>query len=121
MEAGNVNVFNFDEPMHGDIYGFVLQKDDCDGTDPDPAYECPAYEYTEPFAEWAFNDADDGICRSEANRLLDVVQEQYPGTLETHNEFCDLYTGILESLDEQGAQLLDNINFLNAAATVSEF
>ena len=24
MDSGNVNVFNFDEPMHGDIYGFVL-------------------------------------------------------------------------------------------------
>ena len=30
LNGGNINVFNFDEPMHGDIFGFVLERGDCD-------------------------------------------------------------------------------------------
>ena len=73
MEAGNVNVFSFDQPMTGNIYGFALQKDDCGSTEPDPAYECPGFGYLEPFEQWDFNDDDDELCRSEANRLLQRV------------------------------------------------
>ena len=29
VKGGSVNVFNFDEPMHGDIFGFVLERGDC--------------------------------------------------------------------------------------------
>ena len=43
IDRGNVNIFNFDEPMYGDIYGFSIElgcEEDCDcGTIEE--YTCP--------------------------------------------------------------------------------
>ena len=69
IEGGNVNIFNFDEPMYGDIYGFALNtacQDDCgcdgeesgdggDGVD----LTCPPSTLAEPLGSLDFQRDDD--------------------------------------------------------------
>ena len=83
-----------------------------EGPGPDPKeYECPETS-PKPFEEWSFNSDDDRFCRSEANELLRIVQEQYPRNIEDEQEFCDLYSEILENLDFSGESITDNEEFL---------
>lgn len=81
MNQGNVNIFNFDEPMYGDIHGFVVEKEGCgDDSDDEPeTYTCPEVPYTEPIDAYDFNDGDDEECREAAQISLDIYTDNYQG------------------------------------------
>ena len=128
MESGNVNIFNFDEPMEGDIYGFVIQTggcgcdEDCDGkTDPEPEYECPEVTYPEPIENFEFTAADDELCRQNAGFILDAYTQSYPGYVQNEQEVCDTLIEMLELQREEGISLSNNEEFLQYAASTPTF
>ena len=61
-----------------------------DPPEPEPVYTCPASNYVKPPPTAIFNDDDDEFCIEEFNELLQLVQDGYPGAVETEQEKCDL-------------------------------
>ena len=120
IDSGKVNIFNFDEPMNGDINGFVLQTGDCDCDDgcsdpePEPEYECPEVSYPAPIDIDAvdFTDADDELCRSRVNFIIDAYKQSFPRYVENETNVCNAMISILELVEERGVSLSNNEEFI---------